>query len=99
MAKRFEMLHGQFFADQLYRNVFWVINGTTMGYGDLRAQDIIALTKGLKEDEVFEGFNEHHGSQFQQTDYAMIKIENGVISFPDIERRKDGLPARERWDN
>ena len=79
---RFGMHHGQFFGEYMFKNLHWVLDGNVIGFGDLRQVDISALLNNLKPGEVFEGFNEHHGSQFQQTDHAMVKITDGVISFP-----------------
>lgn len=93
---RFGLMHGQFFAENIYKNLFWVLDGKTIGYGDLRAQDLTLILDNLKPGEVFEGFNEHHGSQWQQTPHAMVKIADGVISFPNHESR--GLIARRQGD-
>lgn len=95
-AERFGLHHGQFFAENLYNNLFWVLDGETIGYGDIRMQDLAQILNNLKAGEVFEGFNEHHGSEFQQTEHAMIKVTDGVISFPNHESR--GLIAHRRGD-
>lgn len=95
-ADRFGLHHGQFFGESLYNNLFWVLDGETIGYGDIRMEDLSKILNNLKPEEVFEGFNEHHGSQWQQTEHAMIKITGGIISFPNHEAR--GLIARRRGD-
>lgn len=83
---RFGFHHGQFFSEYLYKNLHWVLDGETIGFGDIREKDVATLIDTLNAGEVFEGFNEHHGTRFQQTPRAMIMIMDGVISFPYKEK-------------
>lgn len=78
---RFELIYGQYFAEYVYKNLNWRLNDEPIGFGDLRAEDIGRIAKKLHEDEEFVGWNEHHGTQFQQTNTPMIRIKQEFIAL------------------
>lgn len=84
MLKRFNLRNGQFFAYYAYKNLQWFLNGVHIGFGDLRDDDILHIAVTLEDGEEFVGWNEHHGTQWQQTDLPMLKIAS-----MDIKLRQD----------
>jgi hypothetical protein len=86
---RFQLNSGQFFGLYLFKNLWWVLNDITIGYGDLRAKDLDNIQMHLVDGEIFLGWNEHHGSDFQQTSYPTVQITKDKISYPrrDAEAR------------
>ncbi len=79
---RFQLNSGQFFGLYLFKNLWWVLDEITIGYGDLRAKDLDTIQTNLFYEETFLGWNEHHGSDFQQTAYPVVKITTDKISYP-----------------
>ncbi len=79
---RFQLNSGQFFGLYLFKNLWWVLDDNTIGYGDLRAKDLDNIQTHLLDGETFLGWNEHHGSDFQQTAYPIVKITKDKISYP-----------------
>jgi hypothetical protein len=88
ILNRFNLKNGQFFAFYLYKNLQWFLNGTYVGFGDLREQDVLNISLLLEDGEEFVGWNEHHGTQFQQTDTPMIRItnQNTILRQEIVER-------------
>lgn len=81
-CKRFGLKHGQFFAEYRFSNVHWILNDKEIGYGDLRVEDIIKIHQTLGEDDVFEGFNEHHMTHHMQRESPVVRIRNTSIQYP-----------------
>lgn len=79
---RFTLHNGQFFGEYRLKNQTWKLNGIKIGFGDLRQEDIDRIQKCLTDDETFEGFNEHHGTEFQQFSNPMIIITSHEIAYP-----------------
>lgn len=85
--ERFGLNHQQFFAEFKHKNLFWVLDGQTIGFGDLRQEDIELIQLQLREDEEFLGYNEHHATTWQQTPHAVIRITHDEITYPQREGR------------
>jgi len=79
VLRRFELNHGQFFAYYLYKNLQWYLNKQPIGFGDLREEDIGRIAKKLHGKEEFVGWNEHHGTDWQQTNTPMVRIKPEFI--------------------
>lgn len=91
LLMRFGLRDGQFFAYFKHSNLHWFLNDKEFGYGDLRDEDIVRIAEELKPGEEFIGWNEHHGSRFQQTNTPIIRIKpDGVIMFRDEIVRTEG---------
>lgn len=88
ICKRFGLNHGQFFSDYNLKNVRWFLNGQSIGFGDLRSKDILRISEELKENEVFEGYNEHHMSPWMTRENPVIRIDHENVEFPEVERVK-----------
>jgi hypothetical protein len=86
-CERFGLFDGQFYVYQEHENLQWFLNGERFGFGDLTSEQVHTIQESLNEGEVFEGFNEHHGTEFQQTDHAIICITHDEIHYPSRERR------------
>lgn len=78
---RFGLSQGQFFATYQCKNLWWELDGGIFGFGDLTSEDVFRIQRALKEDETFLGWNEHHGTQFQQRKSPMIRIKTDDITF------------------
>jgi hypothetical protein len=81
MRDRFNLRNGQFFGSYEYKNLWWEINGQFFGFGDLNEADIYRIRLALQEDEIFQGWNEHHLSEWQQTDVPMIRITRECVKY------------------
>lgn len=81
LCERFGLRHGQFFAHYRYKNLQWALNGEFFGYGDLRDGDLIRIQESLADDETFVGWNEHHGTDWQQTSMPMVIVTDNNIMF------------------
>lgn len=79
--ERFGLRDGQLFASPLKKNLHWEINGEFFGFGDLRHEDVERIQAGLSDREVFQGWNEHHFTQWKHRDTAIILITKDEISF------------------
>jgi hypothetical protein len=90
ILKRFELRDGQFFGRYLYKNQQWYLNGTYVGFGDLRDDDVLRIATELDDGEEFVGWNEHHGTQWQQTDTPFIRITNQNIILRDEIVEREG---------
>lgn len=77
VLNRFNLRDGQFYAYYAYKNLWWFLDGERIGYGDLRDEDILYISNALSEGEEFVGWNEHHGSRWQQTKTPMVRITKG----------------------
>lgn len=86
ICNRFALNHGQFFSDWQLKNQWWFLNGTSFGFGDLRAIDLIRINEALEEDEVFETYNEHHLTPWMTRENPTMRIDNKNIHFLDAER-------------
>ena len=80
LSKRFELSDGQIRGDDGYRNLWWELNGMFFGFGDISRTDILNIAAKLAPDDIFQGWNQHHGSEFQQTTVPMVRIEFGRIT-------------------
>lgn len=85
--ERFGLTNGQYFAEYRFKNLWWVLNGVTIGYGDLRDEDLKRIHSALEPTDVFLGWNEHHGTQFQQLDLPVVWINHDKIRFYTGRRR------------
>lgn len=81
--ERFGLKDGQFFAVNRKKNLQWVLNEEPFGFGDLRDEDIQRIQGDLSKGEIFKGFNEHHGTEFQQRKNPVVIIVADGHSFPD----------------
>jgi hypothetical protein len=79
---RFRLRDGRVLADYEFKNLWWVLDGVTIGYGDLDRSDIEHIQYQLNEGEVFIGWNEHHGTDFQQVKEPMVRITKNNITYP-----------------
>lgn len=100
MCERFVLKNGQFFAYYRYKNLQWELNGEFFGYGDLRDDDLIRIQEELSEYETFKGWNEHHGTEWQQTDIPMVVITHDDIKFreeifQEDKERRVGVPCQD----
>lgn len=77
--QRFGLTDAQIVDVYVYKNLWWELDGEFFGYGDLSAGDIQKIQTRLEDGEVFQGWNEHHKSEWQQTDYPMIRITKDVV--------------------
>ena len=78
---RFRLTQGQFFATYQCKNNWWELDGEFFGFGDLTSEDVFRIQRQLTEDEVFQGWNEHHGTPMQQSPVPMIRISKHDIVF------------------
>lgn len=76
---RFELCDGQIRSHYTYKNLWWTLNMMLFGYGDINQDDIQRIQDLLSDNEVFRGWNEHHGTESQQTNYPMIIITKKSI--------------------
>lgn len=82
----FNLRDGQFFGEYRYKNLHWFIQHhdqqpILMGFGDLRDEDILFIAENIADGVEFVGWNEHHGTEFQQTKTPMIRITSTDIKF------------------
>ena len=77
--ERFELTDCQIAHTPVYRNLWWELDGHFFGYGDLSAGDIFKIRKRLRDDEVFQGWNEHHQSNWHSSVGPMIRIKKDDI--------------------
>ena len=82
IRERLGLRDGQFFAYFINKNLIWTLNGERFGFGDIRIEDVGRIREGLNENEVFEGWNEHHGTRWQQTDVPMVRITSELVTYP-----------------
>jgi hypothetical protein len=83
VRSRFFLNNGQFFAYNSRKNLWWYLNGERFGFGDLREKDILLIRLLIEPGEVFEGFNEHHLTEWMQRESPMIRITaGGGVEFP-----------------
>lgn len=97
--ERFDLRHGQFYGVFKYKNLWWELDGETIGYGDLTEEQIAHIQTQLRTNETFRGWNEHHGTQFQQTERPMVYITNQRISYPHHDMQLARRAARESGDS
>lgn len=90
MCERFGLRDGQMRppGPAFQKNRHWHVEGEdfSFGYGDLSQEDLERIQATLDDHEVFLGWNEHHGSNIQQTDFPMVRVTNQDISFPHREK-------------
>jgi len=84
---RFGLTSGQFFAEYAHKNLWLVLDGVTIGFGDLRDSDIERVQKELQDGEVFIGWHESHETQFQQTKDPIVRITKNSITYPHRDSR------------
>lgn len=88
MRERFGLREGQFFAYYKHKNLHWVLNEEFFGFGDLRDEDIERIFNELSDNEIFEGFNEHHFSAWKINDLPILRITSTEITNPVFEQRR-----------
>jgi len=81
VRERFRLSQGQFFHNPNQKNRWWELDGEFFGFGDLTSEDIFRIQRQLTEDEIFQGWNEHHGTPMQQSPVPMIRITKHDIVF------------------
>jgi len=91
---RFYLVDGQFFAHNVKNNIWWYLNGYRFGFGDLREKDIRYIRILIEPGEVFEGYHEAHGTNYQQCENALIRIDSGGVTFPKREPLSEETRAR-----
>jgi hypothetical protein len=79
LQNRFGLRDAQFFARYIYKNLWWEVDGKFFGFGDITSADVFRIQNRLDNGEIFQGWNEHHGTDWQQTNVPMIRIEKGNI--------------------
>ncbi|MCA9367098.1 hypothetical protein KC887_02395 [Candidatus Kaiserbacteria bacterium] len=90
ITDRFGLMNGQFYAYYRYKNLRWFLNDTEFGYGDLTDNQILNISENLGEGEVFRGYNEHHGTRFQQTHLPYLEItKDEILLREDIIEREE----------
>lgn len=81
------------------KNLYWTFEGShiAFGYGDLDKADYDNIRAYLSHPSheaeiVFLGWNEHHGTQWEQTAFPIVRItaKDGV-SYPALEARRSIL--------
>lgn len=94
LLKRFGLSNGQMRTPYAHKNLKWEFNGEMFAWGDLDAYDIARIQKHL-EGGTFVGWNEHHGSRWQQCEEPIIVIAEKLIHYP----RKEALEkiSTQRW--
>jgi hypothetical protein len=93
ICERFQLNDGQFFSTYARKNLHWFLNGEQFGFGDLREDDIMRIQMRLQQEDVFEGFNEHHMSMFMQRENPVVVIKFNYIGFP------QAVPVSEKTRN
>jgi hypothetical protein len=92
MRNRFGLGNGAVWASNIYKNLWWEVNGEFFGYGDLNAADVFRIQENLRGDEIFQGWNEHHMSRWQQRSTPMIRIKRDeIIMGVDLIAEEDRL--------
>lgn len=91
---------GQMRSPYVYKNLWWTFEGDpegeAWGYGDLDPDDLRRILEWIEhpshaQDKVFVGWNEHHGTEWQQTPHPMVRISiEKAIEFP----HRDAQEAR-----
>ena len=90
ILSKFRLLNGQFFAFYAYKNLQWFLDGCYIGFGDLRDEDILFIQTQLEDGQEFVGWNEHHGTQWQQTKTPMVRITNKQFTMREDIINKEG---------
>lgn len=83
--ERFGLNDGQFYGVWTFKNLWWTLDGVSIGYGDLTDAQIRHIQDNLREGETFRGFNEHHGTRWQQTELPILHITKDRVAFPHRE--------------
>jgi hypothetical protein len=78
---RFGLRQGQFFHNPHKQNLWWELDGEFFGFGDLTGEDVFRIQSLLAQNEVFQGWNQHHGTGMQQTPYPQIRIRADDITY------------------
>jgi hypothetical protein len=81
LRNRFGLSQGQIATPYTYKNLWWELDGEFFGYGDISPEDVFRIQNHLENGEIFQGWNEHHQSAWQQTKYPMIRIKMGDIEM------------------
>lgn len=85
LRNRFGLSNGQFYATYVYKNLWWEFNGDFFGFGDITADQVFHIQNRLDKGDVFQGWNEHHRTEWQQTDVPMIRIKkNDIMMHGDL---------------
>ena len=79
LRNRFGLSDGKIASPYTYKNLHWELDGLFFGYGDISPEDVFRIQNHLENGEVFQGWNEHHQSAWQQTKFPMIRIKNNDI--------------------
>lgn len=77
---RLGLTDGQFFAVNLYKNLWWYLNDMPIGYGDITLANVGIITKNLDSREVFTGYFEQGGDDPEVRKLAITMTSEDVIS-------------------
>jgi hypothetical protein len=104
-ARRFEALfgltNGQMRTPYYYKNIRMTL--TVLGdhhqfcYGDMVRADFERIRDALQPGQEFLGWNEHQGSDWQQTDLPLIRITHDSITFPAHEAGEWSSGLEDAW--
>ena len=81
LRDRFGLKQGQFFHNPHKKNLWWELDGNFFGFGDLLGEDVFRIQSLLAANEVFQGWNQHHGTEHQQSPYPQIRIRHDDITY------------------
>jgi hypothetical protein len=88
---RFGLKQGQFFHNPHKKNLWWELDGDFFGFGDLTGEDVYRIQSLLASNEVFQGWNQHHGTELQQHPWPLIRIRHDDIVYNiDLKREHEG---------
>ena len=79
LRNRFNFNLGLFLGALLYKNLWWELDGKFFAYGDLATSHVFMIQNRLNNEEIFQGWDEQHGTEFQQTNVPMIRIQKDNV--------------------
>lgn len=80
LCQKMGLRDGQIRSLVMCKNVWWSFDygRTAFGYGDLSREDLDRIHAFLSQEEnhtkVFTAWNEHHGTEWEQTKHAIVRI-------------------------
>lgn len=84
LCKELGLSDGQMRVSPYYKNLWWSFDHdrAAFGYGDLSLADVERIYEWIKRPEnrnkTFTGWNEHHGTEWQQMSHPMLRISFGA---------------------
>jgi len=79
LRERFGVIDGHFFSYWFYKNLRLHFGDEEFCFTDLRLEDIERIQAELKPGETITGWNEHHGTRFQQGNTPMVVITHDRV--------------------